>query len=259
MIIVITIISYFLILFCVSKLTSKRSDNVTFFKANQKSPWYLVAFGMIGASISGVTFVSVPGMVLSNNMTYLQTCLGFVIGYIVVAFVLLPIYFRLKVTSIYTYIEKRLGKYTYKTSSSFFILSKMSSAAVRFYVVCIILQRYVLDNYHIPFVFTVAFLVLLIWLYTKRSGIHTLVYTDTFQTLCMFIALFLIIYKVLGVLDLSLFEAINKIINDPHSRVFVFNDSLSGQNFWKQFLSGIFIVIVMTGLDQDMMQKKSYL
>lgn len=255
MIIVITIISYFLILFCVSRLTSKRSDNATFFKANQKSPWYLVAFGMIGASISGVTFVSVPGMVLSNNMTYLQTCLGFVIGYIVVAFVLLPIYFRLKVTSIYTYIEKRLGKYTYKTSSSFFILSKMSSAAVRFYVVCIILQRYVLDNYHIPFVFTVAFLVLLIWLYTKRSGIHTLVYTDTFQTLCMFIALFLIIYKVLGVLDLSLFEAINKIINDPHSRVFVFNDSLSGQNFWKQFLSGIFIVIVMTGLDQDMMQK----
>ena len=194
MIIVITIVAYFLVLLGLSWLTSKGASNEKFFKANRKSPWYMVAFGMIGASISGVTFVSVPGMVLNNNMSYLQMCLGFVLGYVVIAYVLLPIYYKLNLTSIYTYLEDRLGKYSYKTSASFFILSKMSSAAVKFYVVCMILQRFVLDQYHIPFFVTVSVLVLLIWLYTRKGGICTLVYTDSFQTLCMFIALLLIIY-----------------------------------------------------------------
>ncbi|KXO18095.1 sodium:solute symporter [Prevotella bivia] len=255
MIIVITIVAYFLVLLGLSWLTSKGASNEKFFKANRKSPWYMVAFGMIGASISGVTFVSVPGMVLNNNMSYLQMCLGFVLGYVVIAYVLLPIYYKLNLTSIYTYLEDRLGKYSYKTSASFFILSKMSSAAVKFYVVCMILQRFVLDQYHIPFFVTVSVLVLLIWLYTRKGGICTLVYTDSFQTLCMFIALLLIIYKVMGALDLSFIDAIHRITNDYHSQIFVFDDWLSGQNFWKQFLSGVFIVIVMTGLDQDMMQK----
>lgn len=255
MIIIVTVLAYFAALFGFSLFTTRRSDNNTFFKGNRQSLWYLVAFGMIGASISGVTFISVPGMVQTSGMTYLQMCLGFILGYVIVAFVLLPIYYRLELTSIYSYLDKRLGHRTYKTSSTFFLLSKLSSSAVRFYVVCMILQKFVLDKYHIPFVFTIFFLIGLIWLYTRRGGIRTLVYTDSLQTICMLGALLLIIYTVIDTLNLSVSDAFRTIANDSRSQIFVFNDWLSGQNFWKQFLSGVFIVIVMTGLDQDMMQK----
>lgn len=255
MIIIATIIVYFCILLLISKVTGHKANNDAFFRANGQSPWYLVSFGMIGASISGVTFVSVPGMVLLSDMTYVQTCLGFILGYFVVAFLLLPVYYRLRLTTIYTYLYQRLGNCSYKTGASFFLLSKMTSSAVRFYVVCMILQRFVLDTYGIPFPVTVVALVALIWLYTRHGGIRTLVLTDSFQTLCMLLALLLIVYKVVNVLGLSLPEAVQAIANDSHSRVFVFDDWISKQNFWKQFLSGIFIVIVMTGLDQDMMQK----
>jgi len=152
---------------------------------------------MIGASISGVTFVSVPGMVMVNNMSYMQTCLGFILGYFAVAYLLLPVYYRLRLTTIYSYLQTRLGNRSYKTGASFFLLSKMAGAAVRFYVVCMILQRFVLDAYGVPFAMTVVVLVLLIWLYTRHGGIRTLVLTDTFQTVCMFLALLLIIYKVI--------------------------------------------------------------
>jgi Na+/proline symporter len=215
----------------------------------------MVAFGMVGASISGITFVSVPGMVMKMDMTYVQTCLGFIIGYFLVAFLLLPVYYRLNLTTIYSYLQRRLGHYSYKTGAWFFLLSKMTGAAVRFYVVCIILQRFVFEQYGIPFALTVVGMVCLIWLYTRRGGIKTLVWTDSFQTVCMFTALLLIIYKVIGALDLSVGEAFTAIVQNEHSRIFVFDDWMSRQNFWKQFLSGIFIVIVMTGLDQDMMQK----
>nr|WP_314692087.1 sodium:solute symporter [uncultured Prevotella sp.] len=255
MIIIATILAYFCILLLISRITGHKADNDAFFCANRQSPWYLVAFGMIGASISGVTFVSVPGMVMLSDMTYMQTCLGFVLGYFAVAYLLLPVYYRLKLTTIYSYLQTRLGNYSYKTGASFFLLSKMTGAAVRFYVVCMILQRFVLDAYGIPFPITVVVLVALIWLYTRRGGIRTLVLTDTFQTLCMLLALILIIYKVVETLGMSLPEAAQAIANDSHSRIFVFDDWVSKQNFWKQFLSGIFIVIVMTGLDQDMMQK----
>lgn len=255
MIIIATILAYFCILLLISRITGHKADNDAFFCANRQSPWYLVAFGMIGASISGVTFVSVPGMVMLSDMTYMQTCLGFVLGYFAVAYLLLPVYYRLKLTTIYSYLQTRLGNYSYKTGASFFLLSKMTGAAVRFYVVCMILQRFVLDAYGIPFPITVVALVALIWLYTRRGGIRTLVLTDTFQTLCMLLALILIIYKVVETLGMSLPEAAQAIANDSHSRIFVFDDWVSKQNFWKQFLSGIFIVIVMTGLDQDMMQK----
>lgn len=255
MIIIATIIVYFCILLLISKVTGHKANNDAFFRANGQSPWYLVSFGMIGASISGVTFVSVPGMVLLSDMTYVQTCLGFILGYFVVAFLLLPVYYRLRLTTIYTYLYQRLGNCSYKTGASFFLLSKMTSSAVRFYVVCMILQRFVLDTYGIPFPVTVVALVALIWLYTHHGGIRTLVLTDSFQTLCMLLALLLIVYKVVNVLGLSLPEAVQAIANDSHSRVFVFDDWISKQNFWKQFLSGIFIVIVMTGLDQDMIQK----
>lgn len=255
MTIILTILSYFGVLLLVSQLTAKQSTNDTFYRGNRQSPWYLVAFGMIGASISGVTFVSVPGMVNTIGMTYLQTCLGFVLGYVAVAFVLLPIYYRLNLTTIYSYLQQRLGTRSYKTGAWFFLLSKMSGAAVKFYVVCMILQRFVLDALGIPFVITVLVLVALIWLYTRRGGIKTLVWTDTFQTFCMFMALIFIIINVMSMLNLSVNEVVTTIVQDERSRVFVFDDWVSKQNFWKLFISGIFIVVVMTGLDQDMMQK----
>lgn len=255
MTIILTILSYFGVLLLVSRLTAKQSTNDTFYRGNRQSPWYLVAFGMVGASISGVTFVSVPGMVNTIGMTYLQTCLGFVLGYVAVAFVLLPIYYRLNLTTIYSYLQQRLGTRSYKTGAWFFLLSKMSGAAVKFYVVCMILQRFVLDALGIPFVLTVLVLVALIWLYTRRGGIKTLVWTDTFQTFCMFMALIFIIVNVMSMLNMSVNEAVTTIVQDERSRVFVFDDWVSKQNFWKLFVSGIFIVVVMTGLDQDMMQK----
>ncbi len=255
MIIIYTLFAYFLILLFISHVTGRRADNSTFFSGNRRSPWYMVAFGMIGASISGVTFVSVPGMVLTSDMTYIQTCIGFIFGYFAVAFILLPVYYRLRLTTIYSYLDRRLGRQAYRTGAAFFILSKVVGSAVRFYVVCAILQRFVLDALGVPFVVTVVAMVGLIWLYTRRGGIKTLVWTDTFQTLCMFVALILIIYNVARHLGMSMGEAADMVAADSHSRIFVFDDWITKQNFWKQFLSGIFIVIVMTGLDQDMMQK----
>ena len=255
MTIVITILVYFCALLGFSRLTARRSDNDTFFRANRRSPWYMVAFGMVGASISGVTFVSVPGMVAATDMTYLQTCMGFIVGYFVVAYVLLPIYYRYDLTTIYSYLCLRLGRRSYLSGASFFLLSKMTGAAARFYVVCIILQRFVFDGMGIPFAVTVPLMVALIWLYTRRGGVKTLVWTDSFQTLCMFAALILIIVHVMGALDMDVPTAVHAVAANAHSKVFVFDDWLSRQNFFKQFLSGVFIVVVMTGLDQDMMQK----
>ena len=255
MTIIITVLAYFAILFGISHLTSRKANNDTFYRANRRAPWYMVAFGMIGASISGITFVSVPGMVLTSQMTYLQMCLGFIVGYLVIAFVLLPLYYRLNLTSIYTYLGQRLGVRSYKTGASFFLLSKMTGAAVRFYVICIILQQFVFDPAGIPFAANVIVMVALIWLYTRRGGIGTLVFTDSFQTLCLFTALIMIILSVISQLNLSVSEAVSAIANSEMSRIFVFDDWLSPHHFVKQFLSGAFIAIVMTGLDQDMMQK----
>ena len=215
----------------------------------------MVAFGMVGASISGVTFVSVPGMVLTSQMAYLQVCLGFIVGYVVVAFLLLPLYYRLNLTSIYTYLGQRLGRRSYLSGAWFFLLSKMTGAAAKFYVVCLILQHFVFDALGLPFAVNAVMMVLLIWLYTHRGGIKTLVVTDSLQTLCLLTALLLIIYKVVNGLGMTIGEAVQAVADSPMSRIFVFDDWASPRNFWKQFLSGVFIVIVMTGLDQDMMQK----
>lgn len=264
MIIVLTILVYFLVLLLLSRFTGRNSSNETFFRAGRKSPWYMVAFGMVGASISGVTFVSVPGMVLQADMTYLQTCLGFILGYLVVAFVLLPVYYRLNLTTIYTYLLQRLGRRSYKTGAWFFLVSKMAGAAMKFYVVCMLLHRFVVMPMlgevspavvSLSFGLTAAVLVSLIWFYTRRGGIRTLVYTDVFQTVCMLGALVLIVCYVMETLGVSVGDAVRAVAADSHSRIFVFDDWVSRQNFWKQFLSGIFIVVVMTGLDQDMMQK----
>ncbi len=253
--IILTIVIYSGILLAVSRLTGRNSGNDAFFRGNRNSPWYLVAFGMIGASISGVSVVSVPGMVRVADMTYMQMCLGFFFGYIVIAHVLLPLYYKLNLTSIYSYLGERFGRRSYKTGASFFLLSKITIAAVRLYLVCVILQTFVFDSLHIPFTVTVIVIVLLIWLYTRRGGIKTLVWTDCLQTFCLLLAVILIICKVTGKLGLDFGEAVQAVAQDPHSRIFVFDDWRSTQNFFKQFLSGAFITIVMTGLDQDMMQK----
>ena len=249
------VLGYFCLLFGISRWTGRKATNETFYRGNRRSPWYMVAFGMIGASISGVTFVSVPGMVTGIGMTYLQTCLGFIVGYVVVAFVLLPLYYRLNLTTIYSYLGNRLGPRSYLTGASFFLLSNTTGAAVRFYVVCIILQRFVFEAMGVPFVLTAIGMVLLIWLYTRKGGIRTLVFTDVLQTSCMYAALLMIIWQVVGDLGMSWGEAVSAVASDGKSRIFVFDDWMSKQYFWKQFLSGAFIVIVMTGLDQDMMQK----
>ena len=255
MLILTTIIIYFAVLLFISRLAGRRSDNETFYRAGRQSKWYMVAFAMVGASISGITFVSVPGMTLHTDMTYLQMCIGFIFGYFIIGLVLLPTYYKLNLTTIYSYLRLRLGVRSYKTGASFFLVSKMTGAAVRFYVVCIILQKFVFDGFGIPFPLTVVVMVAAIWLYTKRSGIKALVWTDTFQTFCMLAALVMIIYNVMGQLGMTTGEAIKAIATDEHSRIFVFDDWISKQNFWKQFISGIFVAVVMTGLDQDMMQK----
>lgn len=253
--IIATILIYFAVLLAISRLTQRRATNDTFFRANRQSPWYMVAFGMVGASISGVTFVSVPGMVLTSQMTYLQVCLGFIVGYLAVAFVLLPVYYKLNLTSIYAYLGQRLGQRSYHTGAWFFLLSKMVGASVKFYVVCMILQQFVCDALGVPFAVTVSVMVLLIWLYTRQGGVRTLVFTDMFQTLCLFSALLIIIFMVMRQMDFSLMDAVRAVTSDERSRIFVMDQWQSPHYFWKQFLSGAFIVIVMTGLDQDMMQK----
>lgn len=253
--ILLTIIVYFLLLMGVARLTNRNADNDAFFRGNRKSPWYVVAFGMIGASLSGVTFVSVPGMVRGIDMTYMQTCMGFFVGYIIIAHVLLPLYYRLNLTTIYSYLNSRIGRYSYKTGASFFLLSKMIGAAARLYLVCLILQHYVFDDLHIPFAVSVIGIVVLIWLYTRKSGIKTIVWTDSFQTFCLLAALGLILYQVGYQMNLDATGMVQAITESDYSRIFVFDDWQSKQNFFKQFFSGIFITIVMTGLDQDMMQK----
>lgn len=260
MMILLTVIIYFAAIFAVSRATSHSATNDSFYSGDHRSPWYLVAFGMIGASMSGISFVSVPGMVVHSDMTYLQTCMGFVAGYFVVAFVLLPVFYRLGSPTIYSYLGRRLGRRSYVTGASFFLLSKATGAALRFYIVCAILHRFVVEpltGIHHPALFaaTAVTTVTLIWLYTRRGGIKTLVWTDTLQTFCLFAALIAIIVSVTDALGMSLTEAARAVAGDAHSRVFVTDDWISPRNFWKQFVSGIFIVIVMTGLDQDMMQK----
>ena len=248
------IAAYFLLLVLVARATSGRADNRTFFNGERRSPWWAVAFGMLGASMSGVTFVSVPGMVLHADMTYLQMCLGFIPGYFLVAFVLLPLYYRLGAPSIYTFLRERLNQASYITGTTFFLISKMAGASIRVYLVCLILQTLVFDVWHVPFVATASALLFLIWLYTRRGGIKTIVWTDCLQTLVMLSALVFIIHAVLSAQQWNVGTAIAEIRQSPLSRIWD-TDVSSPTYFWKQFVSGIFIVIVMTGLDQDMMQK----
>jgi SSS family solute:Na+ symporter len=251
--IILLIVAYFSVLIFISYITGKSADNNTFFKANNSSPWYLVAFGMIGASLSGVTFISVPGWVEGQNMSYFQMVLGYVVGYAVIGLVLLPLYYRLNLTSIYSYLEDRFGKYSYKTGASFFLLSRTIGAAFRLFLVANVLQLLLFDAYGIPFWVTVTITILLIWLYTFKGGIKTIVWTDTLQTLFMLIAVGVCIYTISDEMEIS--NIFSYVADSELSKTFFFDDVNAGNYFWKRFLAGAFVAIVMTGLDQDMMQK----
>ena len=251
--IILLIVAYFSVLIFISYITSKSADNKTFFKANNSSPWYLVAFGMIGASLSGVTFISVPGWVEGSNMSYFQMVLGYVVGYAVIGLVLLPLYYKLNLTSIYTYLQDRFGNYSYKTGASFFLLSRTIGAAFRLFLVANVLQIILFDEYGVPFWATVSITILLIWLYTFKGGIKTIVWTDTLQTLFMLIAVGVCIYTISDEMQIS--NIFSYVADSELSKTFFFEDVKAGNYFWKQFLAGAFIAVVMTGLDQDMMQK----
>ncbi|MBO3699607.1 sodium:solute symporter [Roseivirga sp. E12] len=248
------IAGYFALLVVVAKITSKGATTSTFFTANKQSPWFLVAFGMIGASLSGVTFISVPGEVGNSFFSYFQVVLGYLLGYLVIAKVLLPLYYRLNLVSIYGYLEQRFGFWSYKTGSAFFLLSRAVQAAFRLFLVAIVLQTALFDSFGVPFWVSVAVTILLIWVYTFQGGIKTIVWTDTLQTSFLLIAVVTTIFIVTKELGWSLSEAIGEIQASELSRTFYF-DWGSARFFPKQFISGALIAIVMTGLDQDMMQK----
>lgn len=250
------LIGYFALLITISWIaTLKNASNASFFTANRQSSWYLVAFGMIGASVSGISFVSVPGMVQTSQFTYLQMVLGFFVGYLLIAYLLLPLYYRLRLTSIYEFLHQRYGKATYKTGASFFVVAKLVGAASKLYVAILVLQQFLFSQWHVPFYAVVALFVFLIWIYTHRGGIRVLVLTDCIQTLVLLVALVLILKEVCCQLNIAPSVLCEKLLTSPECRVFVFDDWHTSQNFFKQFFSGIFVVVVMTGLDQDMMQK----
>lgn len=253
--VLVVISAYFLLLFLISWFTSRKVTADTFFTGDRQSPWFLVAFGMIGASLSGVTFISVPGEVGNTNFYYFQVVLGYTLGYFTIAKVLLPLYYRLNLVSIYSYLEDRFGFWSYKTGSFFFILSRALGSSLRLYLVASVLQLILFDSLGIPFWVSVLITVGLIWLYTHRGGIKTVVWTDTLQTLFMLLAVIITIFligKDLGIQSLG--DYLSKVSEDSRSEIFNW-DWKAGTNFFKQFISGAFITIVMTGLDQDMMQK----
>lgn len=255
--ILILIISYFAVLLLFSFFVGRNetSNNDSFFKANKQSPWYLVAFGMIGASLSGVTFISVPGKVEASQFVYFQIVLGYILGYFVIGTVLLPLYYRLNLTTIYTYLKDRFGNYSYKTGAWFFLISRTVGSNLRLLLVANVLQTLVFDPLRIPYWVTVSLTILLIWVYTFKSGIKTIIWTDTLQTLFMLISVGICIYIVSVDLGLNISNFSEFVSNSTFSKTFFFDDVNSPKYFWKQFFSGAFIAIVMTGLDQDMMQK----
>lgn len=248
------ILGYFLLLIGISWFTSRNADTQTFFTGNKKSPWYLVAFGMVGATLSGVTFISVPGEVGNSAFSYLQFVFGNVVGYWLVAAVLLPLYYRLNLVSIYTFLQQRYGEAAYKTGSFFFLISKLIGAAFRLFLVAGVLQIALFDAWNIPFYLTVIVTILLIWIYTFRGGIKTIVWTDTLQTLFLLSAVIFTIFSISKSLNFSLPELFQEVAKDENSTIFHW-EWKSGSNFFKQFVAGIFMTIVMVGMDQDMMQK----
>jgi Na+/proline symporter len=253
--IILIITIYFTGLLVISWITGRKADNEGFFLGNRNSPWYIVAFGMIGASLSGVTFISVPGWVLTSEMSYMQMVLGYLAGYAVIATLLMPLYYRLNLTSIYTYLDGRFGAFSYKTGASFFLLSRIIGASFRLFLVARVLQISVFDHWGIPFWITIIVTILLIWLYTNRGGIRTIIWTDTLQTFSMLTAVIITVIFLARSMDLDAGGVIETIRGSSYSGIFQWNEWQAENHFIKYFFSGMFITIVMTGLDQDMMQK----
>lgn len=254
-IVIITIAAYFSLLMAISYFASRGSDNSTFFTGNRKTPWMLAAFATMGAAISGVTFISVPGMVVGKGYAYLQMILGFIVGYFIIAFVLLPLFYKKNLISIYGYLEDRFGRSTYRSGAWFFFISKMLGAAVRFYVVCAVLQLLVFSPLNIPFIFNVIVTIALIWLYTVQGGVKSVIWTDTLKSFCLIMSVVLCIYFIATNLGYSFGELTAAISNHETARMFFFDDPKAGTYFWKQFLAGVFMAIATNGLDQDMMQR----
>ena len=249
------LVGYFALLIFISKMTSDDDGNESFFVGKKQSPWYIVAFGMIGASLSGVTFISVPGWVATSQFSYFQMVLGYLVGYTVIATVLMPLYYKLNLTSIYFYLEGRFGFWSYKSGAFYFLLSRTIGASFRLFLVANVLQILVFDYWNIPFAATVALTIALIWVYTHKAGIKTIIWTDTLQTLFMIVAVVLCFYYVADAMNFSISTAIEQISLSEYSKTFFLEDANSASFFPKKFLAGAFIAIVMTGLDQDMMQK----
>ena len=246
---------YFLSLFVISQVTKGKSDSQTFFSGNRNSKWYVVAFGMVGASLSGITFISVPGDVGALNFTYFQVVLGYLIGYFIVAYLLLPIYYKKGLTSIYEFLGDRFGKHSHKTGAFFFFISRVLGASFRLFLVAIVLQEFIFNQWGIPFEITVTFSIVLIWIYTFQGGIKTVIWTDTIQTFFMILSVLISIIFITNTFDQTLLQFLNSEFYLEKSQVFIFEDFYDKNFFIKSFLGGVFITICMTGLDQDMMQK----
>ena len=249
------IAAYFLLLLGISWISGRGAGNDSFFLGDRKSPWFVVAFGMIGASLSGVTFISVPGWVHTSQFSYMQMVLGYLLGYMVIANVLIPLYYRMNLTSIYTYLDERFGRFSYKTGASFFLLSRIIGASFRLFLMANVLQITVFQAWNIPFYVTVIVTIALIWLYTFRGGIRTIIWTDILQTLSMLTAVVVAIILITRSMDFSMGEMIRDVAGGADARIWVWDGWQKENHFFKHFISGAFITIVMTGLDQDMMQK----
>lgn len=244
-----------MLLMAIGRIASRGGDNSTFFNGNRQAHWGLVAFAMIGASISGVTFISVPGMAAAKGYSYLQMVLGFIVGYFAIAFVLVPMFYKRNLISIYGYLEDRFGRSTYRTGAWFFFVSKVLGASVRFFVVCAVLQYMVFGPLHIPFEFNVIVTIALIWLYTVQGGVKTIIWTDTLKSFCLIMSVILCIYFVSANLHFGFGDMVKAISNHESSRMFFFDDPKAGTYFWKQFIAGVFLAIATNGLDQDLMQR----
>ncbi|MBT8264199.1 MAG: sodium:solute symporter, partial [Muriicola sp.] len=247
--------AYFLVLVLISYFTGRNDSNTDFFKAGKQSPWFVVAFGMIGASLSGVTFISVPGWVASSEFSYMQVVFGYLVGYFVIAFILMPIYYKLNVTSIYEYLQQRFGVVSYKIGAFSFFISRVLGASFRLFLVAIVLQQFIFDAWNVPFELTVILSILLIWIYTFKGGIKTIVWTDTLQTLFMLLSVGFSIYFINQKLDWSFMEFLGSEELKEYNTILFTDNFFEKNHFIKSFFGGMFITICMTGLDQDMMQK----
>lgn len=254
-VIIITFLAYITVLVLISHLSSRGNDNRSFFTGNRRAPWPVVAIATVGAAISGVTFISVPGMVADKGLSYLQMVLGFIVGYVVIAFVLVPLFYRRNLISIYGYLGERFGMRTYRTGAWFFFVSKMLGASVRFFVVCIVLQTLVCTPLGIPFWVNVIFTVALVWVYTFRGGVKSLIWTDAFKSFCLVASALLCVFFIAGNLGLSVGDMYREVTDHDSFRIFYFDDPSKGTYFWKQFIAGVFMAIAINGLDQDMMQR----